>query len=142
MTVPTATTSTQPRRPWRSVVAVLAGFVAVAVLSLGTDEVLHALQIYPPWGQAMADSLFLLATAYRIVYGVVGGYVTARLAPDRPMKHAVALGIVGLVVSTLGVVATIGKGPAFGPLWYPIVIALTALPCAWLGGVLYRPRVH
>src|SRR2546422_5394054 len=81
MTVPTATRSTQPRRPWRSVVAVVAGFVAVAVLSLGTDQVLHTLQIYPPWGQAMADSLFLLATAYRIVYGVVGGYVTARLAP-------------------------------------------------------------
>jgi hypothetical protein len=24
------------------------------------------------------------------------------------------------------------------PAWYPIAIALTALPCAWLGGALYR----
>jgi hypothetical protein len=23
-----------------------------------------------------------------------------------------------------------------GPAWYPIAIALTVLPCAWLGGVL------
>src|SRR5437867_11453907 len=104
MTVPTATRSAQPRRPWRSVVAVLAGFVAVAVLSLGTDQVLHALQIYPPWGQAMADSLFLLATAYRIVYGVVGGYVSARPAPDRPLKRAVAPGCGCRAVRTLGVV--------------------------------------
>jgi hypothetical protein len=41
----------------------------------------------------MGDALFLLATAYRIVYGVAGSYVTARLAPDRPMQHALALGM-------------------------------------------------
>jgi hypothetical protein len=31
------------------VAAVLVGFFAVVVLSLGTDQVLHVLQIYPPW---------------------------------------------------------------------------------------------
>jgi len=27
-----------------------------------------------------------------------------------------------------------------GPKWYPIAIVVTALPCAWLGGVLFRLR--
>jgi hypothetical protein len=79
----------------RSVGAMLAGLVAIFVLSIGTDMALHASGIFPPFGQPMADALFLLATAYRIVYGVAGSYVTARLAPDRPMRHALALGIVG-----------------------------------------------
>jgi hypothetical protein len=25
-----------------------------------------------------------------------------------------------------------------GPAWYPIALGLTTLPCAWLGGALYR----
>jgi len=75
-----------------SIGAVLAGFVAVFVLSLGTDVVLHATGVFPPWGQPMSDVLLLLATVYRTVYGVAGSYITARLAPDRPMGHALVLG--------------------------------------------------
>ena len=88
----------------------------------------------------MANSLFLLATAYRIAYGVVSSYIIAWLAPDRPMRHALTGGVLGLVVSTVGAVATWNKGPAFGPHWYPLALALTALPCAWLGGSLYLSR--
>jgi hypothetical protein len=127
------------RRPGRSVAAVLLGFVAVVVLSLGTDQVLHMLKVYPPWGQPMSDGLFLLATAYRVLYTVVGGYITARLAPHAPVRHAVILGFVGLVPGGAGVMVAIAK-PELGPLWYSIAIAVTGLPCAWLGGLLHRGR--
>jgi len=123
----------------RSTGAVVAGFVAIVVLSLGTDQVLHALKVYPPWGQPMAGGLFALATAHRIVYTVAGGYLTARLAPHAPVLHAVILGLVGLVPGVAGVVVGIAK-PDLGPLWYPIVLAVTGLPCAWVGGVLYRSK--
>src|SRR3989441_8243345 len=86
-----------PRRRWRSVGAVVAGFVAVFALSVGTDQVLHVLRVYPPWGEPMAGVLFVVATAYRIVYTVLGGYITARLAPHAPARHALILGLVGLV---------------------------------------------
>ncbi len=43
MTMPMAKTSTHPRRLWQSMAAVLMGFVAIVVLSLGTDQVLHVL---------------------------------------------------------------------------------------------------
>ncbi len=71
----------------RSIGAIVLGFVAVVVLSLGTDEVLHILNI-------------------------------------------------GLVFGTAVAVATIPMH--LGPAWYPISIAATALPCAWIGGALYR----
>lgn len=136
-----ASTTPPPRRVWRSIGAVAAGFVAVFVLSLGTDQVLHVLKVYPPWGEPMAGALFVLATAYRVVYTVLGGYITARLAPHAPLRHAVILGFVGLVPGIAGVLVNIAK-PELGPLWYPVVIAVTGVPCAWLGGALFRQPVQ
>jgi hypothetical protein len=133
MTMPVTTAGANPRYLLRSTGAVLLGFVAVVVLSLGTDQVLHTLQVYPPWGQPMYDpGLNLLALSYRCVYGVVGGYITARFAPHSPMRHALILGVVGLVLSVAGAIAMWDAGPH----WYPVALALTAVPCAWLGGLL------
>jgi len=70
------------------------------------------------------------------LYGVAGGYIAARLAPDRSMQHALALGVVGLAVSIVGAVATWNGGPAFGPKWYPLALIAIAIPSAWAGGGL------
>jgi hypothetical protein len=126
-----------PRRTLRRIGAVFAGFLAIVVLSTVTDIVLHATGVFPPWGQPMSGALFVLATAYRIVFSIAGCYLTARLAPDRPMQHALALGVVGIVVSTAATVATWNRGPAFGPKWYPIALIVVAIPCAWVGGRLW-----
>jgi drug/metabolite transporter (DMT)-like permease len=137
----TVTTGETPRRG-RSAWAIVAGFLCVVLLSLGTDEILHLLKIYPPWEQVMSDSLFALATAYRAVYNVVGCYLTARLAPNRPMRHALLLGWVGTLVALLGAVATWNHQPPLGPHWYSLVLVVIALPCAWLGGKLYEQRAQ
>ncbi len=121
-------------RMLRSIGAVLAGLFAGAILSLGNDMVLHAIGVFPAWGQPMSEALFLLATAYRTVYSVAGCYLAARLAPDRPMQHAMALGVVGLVVSIVGAVATWNR--ELGPHWYPLALVALAIPCAWVGGRL------
>jgi hypothetical protein len=125
------------RSLWRSTIAVLLGFVTIVILSLGTDQLLHMLNVYPPWGQPMNEtSDNLLALGYRIVFGVAGSYLTARFAPRNPMRHALILGGIGFVLSLVGAIATIPLN--LGPAWYPIALVVTALPCAWLGGVLYR----
>jgi hypothetical protein len=115
----------------------LAGFIVGVALSLGTDEVLHLARVFPPWGQPVTSPQLALATAYRIVYGIVASYIIARLAPDRPMLHAMIGGFVGLVLNTVGAVATWNRGPAFGPHWYPVSLIVTALPTAWIGGKLW-----
>jgi hypothetical protein len=67
---------------WKSIGAVLAGFIVVAAVSLATDQVFHVLKVYPPWGEPMrAPGANALALAYRIVYSILGGYITAKLAP-------------------------------------------------------------
>ncbi len=124
-----------PGRLGRSIFAVFAALVAVFVLSLGVDIILHGLQVYPPWKVRMSDPLFALATSYRLVFNVFGGYLAGRLAPRQPMRHAMILAIVGIVLSGLGLAANIAK-PDLGPIWYPLLLVLTTFPCAWLGGRL------
>lgn len=128
----------QPPRIGRSIAAVLAGMFAGLILTLGTDVVLHAIGVFPPWGQSMAgfENALLLATVYRAVYGVLGSYLAARLAPYRPMLHALILGVIGLGVTILGTTVTWNKGPAFGPHWYPVALIVLTLPQAWVGGKL------
>jgi hypothetical protein len=118
----------------KSIGAVLAGLLIIVILSSAVDVVLHATGVFPPWGQPMSDALFALATAYRIVISIGGCYIAARLAPNRPMQHALALGVVGVVISAIGAAVTIGKGPQFGPMWYPLALVAVSMPCAWLGG--------
>jgi len=137
MTTPIAPVNSQPRRLGRSSAAVAVGIVVGVVLSLGTDQVLHVLHVYPPWGEPMYDpKLNLLALSYRIVFAILASYIIARMAPYSPMRHALVGGLIGFVVSLAGAIAAIPMN--LGPTWYPIVLALTALPCAWLGGILYR----
>lgn len=135
-----ASETAPPRRVLRSIGAVVAGLILIVILSTGTDQILHAREVFPRPGQPMATWLWVLATAYRIVYSIAGCYLAARLAPDRPMRHAIALGIVGVVISTVGAAVTWHLGPGFGPKWYPISLAVVALPCGWMGGWLAGGR--
>ena len=134
-----ATTTTQTGRPLRSFAAVFLGFISVAVLSLATDQVLHVLEVYPPWGQPMWEtSLNLLALSYRILYTVLGGYITAWLAPRSPMRHVAVLGTIGFLTASAGAIGTMDLN--LGPNWYPIALAATGFPCVWLGGLLLTRR--
>jgi len=138
----TTTVSPPSRRIGRSVGAVALGFFAVFVLSLGTDQVLHVLNVYPPWGEPMWEPrLNALALSYRCVYGVVGSYLMARFAPYAPMRHVWIGAGIGFVLSAAGAIAAIQMN--IGPAWYPIALALSAWPTAWLGGTLaIRPTTR
>ena len=123
----------------RSVGAVLAGVAVNVVLALATDRAMVAIGLYPPLTEpkAFTTPLLLLATAYRTVYGTLGAYLTAALAPDRPMGHALALGGAGLIASLAGAVAMWN----FGPNWYPLALVGVAISTAWGGGKLRLMQV-
>ena len=136
----TASPASQPRgsrRVLRRIGAVLGGLVAIFAVTTATDVVMHLSGVFPPMDAApMSGALFLLAFGYRLVFDVAGSYLTARLAPDRPMRHALALGAIGLLLSIAGTLAMKGAGP----IWYPLALAVSALPCAWLGARLRGKR--
>jgi len=116
----------------QSIVAVVVGALVVIVGTTLMDGVLHVVGVFPPLNQPIDSRLALLATSYRIVIGVAGAWLTARLAPNQPMKHAMILGYVGAVLGLVGVVATWNLG--LGPRWYPIALVVLAIPQSWAGG--------
>jgi hypothetical protein len=130
--LPRTTVATPARGTARRLGAVFAGLFTIFAITTATDAALHAAGIYPTPGVVMSHGLFLLAAAYRVVYGVLGCYVTARLAPTRPLQHALALGVVGTLISVAGGIAMWDAGPG----WYSLAVIAMALPCAWLGGKL------
>jgi len=124
----------------RSILAVLAGIVVGIVFSTATDFGLHAVGFAPSVNERWPNHLLVLATLYRSIYGILGSYVIARLAPNRPMGHSLVAGTLGLVLSSVGAAAA--WSTTVGQHWYPIVLALTALPTAWMGAKLWLMQLH
>ena len=118
----------------RSVAAVVIGFVLIGVLSFGTDAAIRAAipTAFGPKGMVADPGLLLATLAYVTAYAVAGCYLTARLAPRRPMLHALVLGVLGLAFNIAGTTATWDLYPA----WYHAVGLLLVMPSAWLGGWL------
>lgn len=65
-----------------------------------------------------------------MVYAVLGNLLIYRLAPRRPMKHVWIAAGIGFVVSLLGAAAATQQN--LGPVWYPVALAFSAFPLAWV----------
>lgn len=114
----------------KSIWAVFAGFLLVVILSIATDILLTKTDVMKHPFDLNSTILIACVVVYRCLYGIAGAFLTARLAPGRPMKHAMTGGAIGLVIATVGTIAMWDQPPH----WYPIALILTTLPCAWLGG--------
>jgi hypothetical protein len=131
-----------PLSRWsRSVGAITAGLLSNALISTATDMLLVLVGVFPPLSDfgnptAYSDSLLLLALVYRTMFGVLGCYVTARLAPARPMAHSIVLGCCGTVIGVMGAVVTWHAWPH----WYSLAIIAVTLPSSWLGARIVQSR--
>ena len=122
----------------KSVGAVLAGLIFIGVTHTGTDAILESIGVLPKGHLHVGPGLILLVIGYRAVLSLIGCYITALLAPHSPMKHALALGIIGVLLSAAGAIATANMN--LGPAWYAWTLVAISLPIAWLGGKLYELR--
>jgi phosphatidylglycerophosphate synthase len=118
---------------WRSIGAVLAGFFTGAILSTATDQILANMNLMNmvdfkanPWW------LILLVVFYRFLFNITGCYVTARLAPDKPMRHAMVIGVGGTFLGILGSILMWDQSLA----WFNLAIILISIPSAWIGAML------
>jgi hypothetical protein len=124
----------------KSIGAVFAGIVFIFVTHSGVDLILESLGIFTPPTERFDTTWMVVAAAiYRTILSIAGCFVTGVLAPTRPMLHSLILGFIGLFLSTAAAVVTIPMD--LGPAWYPIALAVLAVPCAWLGGLLAERRV-
>ena len=117
---------------WKSFGAVAAGVVGIVVATTLVDVMMHAAGVYPPKGQPLTDAHALVASSYRLLIGIGGGWLTARFAPGHAMRHAIVLGGVGTALALIGLLATWKLD--LGPRWYPVSLVVLAIPQCWVGG--------
>lgn len=118
----------------RNTLAVVAAVATTVLLSYGTDALLEGAGILPKGNLNVGYGLVLAVVAYRTVYNAIGGYVAARLAGTHKVRIAVAIGIVGGLLSIATALAPASKG--LGPMWYGIALGVLAMPATWLGARL------
>jgi hypothetical protein len=122
---------------FKSILSIIAGFLTVVILSIATDSILEAAGIFPSPDQGLFITwMLLLAFGYRTLYNIIGGYVSASIAPANPLQHAFILGCLG----TVGGIVGIFVGWDLSHHWYPIALAVEAIPTCWLGGKLLANR--
>jgi hypothetical protein len=126
----------------KSIGAVVAGLIFIGVTHSVIDAIVEGIGVLPKGHLNVSAPLILFVIFYRVVFSFAGCYVTAKLAPTTPMKHALVLGGIGTVLSAAGAIVTADMN--LGPAWYAWSLALIALPVAWLAGQVYikrNPRV-
>jgi hypothetical protein len=91
--------------------------------------------MFPASGGGGSESPYALALAYRTAFAVLGGWVTAGLAPAAPTRHAALLGGLGVMLAGAGAAAqwTLGHH------WYTLSLVVMSLP-ATLAGARLRNR--
>lgn len=116
----------------------IAGFLVTGALSLGADFLLVHLVpgAFDDAGAVENPLILVIMLAYVFVFATLGCYVCGRLAPRAPLKHALILGVLGLILSLVGAVLKWKLTPA----WYHIVATLIPMPSAWLGGQIAAGR--
>jgi hypothetical protein len=125
----------------RSILAVAAGFVFIAVLAFGTDAALMSAGVLPPPTQPVTDTgILVLTLVYVGVYAIAGSWLAAALAPSHPMRHALILAALGLIFQVAMGLMTDAWGRV--PTWYNAVALLLVMPYGWIGGRLRERQLE
>jgi hypothetical protein len=126
-----------------SVLAVLAGLVALTIVSFGIEAVADPLlmHLFPaaiPDPAALARSiparLFMLAYTMFAIFA--GGYVTAWIAARSKIWHAAVMGIIEVAFTLYVMIAAPFPEIHASPRWGFIVSMILTIPAAALGGAL------
>jgi hypothetical protein len=113
--------------------ALLAGFLTMAAL-VGIATVLIT-KLIPEWvgapGHPRAGYVFV-NLGYSFAAAMAGGYITAWVAKENPLIHALALALIVLLLAALSALQQRGMQP----IWYQLLlVAITPLGIV-LGGLL------
>lgn len=116
----------------RSILAIGAGCVALIAPALLTDTIL--MKLFPAMvdaqGHVTSMAVAFLMLSYSIAYCAVAGYVAALIARRREVAHALALGV---VLVLLLIYPTI-KFWDMTPTWYHVALFVLTIPACVAGG--------
>lgn len=119
----------------RSILALLAGFIAEPLLVMAADLLYSRVN---PHAFTSEGLVFGTAAAVVLIYvqimNTISGYITGRIAPRNPVGHALILGITGFILCVI----VSWKRWGLEPHWYLLGSIVLAIPSTVLGGYLAR----
>lgn len=118
---------------FRSIASVVAGILAIAFATKIVDAILYAMGVYA--GNKLDDHMALVASSHRFFFTIAGGWLTARIAPSKPMMHALILGAVVALLNVPAIAMTWNSD--YAPHWYMLSLVVLAVPECWVGGRLF-----
>ena len=114
-------------------VTLAAGFFAMALILALTTAAARWADKQPIAGKPLTTGAMLCNLGTTLLAALCGGYLTATLAVDNPLIHALALAIIVLLLSALSAMQSRGSYP----IWFSLLMVVTG-PCAVIGGGLLR----
>jgi hypothetical protein len=128
----------------RGVLSVVAGIAVLTAASFAIEAAVNPLllRVFPqalPGPAALSSNHWVrtLTFAYGFACVAAGGYVTARIARRRPIKHAASMGI---VQAGLTIVAMLSPEANHASRFQWIATAILSMPAALAGGILYKEK--
>lgn len=114
----------------RSILSVIAGSASWTVLWFAANAALMAAK--PGIMESKLEDVGILSIIilYSLVFSIVAGFITGRLAKKNIMKHALALGVLQLI---FGILAQSANWDLL-PVWYHITFLALLIPGNLLGG--------
>lgn len=115
----------------RTIGSIILGFVVWTVLFLGGNALITALSpaSFNPDGTTDSAGLLLLLLILSIVYSIVSGWITSRVAQGKSFVSCVALGVILLAV---GIFAQLQYWDQM-PLWYHLPFLAMLIPGVLIG---------
>lgn len=134
---------------FRSILAVVAGIVALTIVSFAIEAAVDPLlmHLFPaalPDAAALARTLSarLLMLAYTTFSIAVGGYVTAFIARRSRLKHAAIMGAIEMAFTLYVMIAAPFPEAHSAPRWGGIVGMILMIPAACLGAAIQAKQVR
>jgi hypothetical protein len=118
---------------FKSIGAVIVGFMAIVVLVLTTTPLVVRLMLKDP-SQPPTAAYLTVNLLLGFAFAVVGGWIAAHLAPVVPFWHAVALAV-GVLVLGVATAAQGGAVRAGQPQWYAWMLPFIGATGAVFGGL-------
>ena len=118
----------------RSIVAIIAGFVATVALSVACDALVRmaAPGAFGADGRAASPAMMAFGVLYTLLAATAGGFIAAWIARRGEILHALVLGTLGAVATLLIIVAAPAAQRTIGM----FVSAMLVIPATVLGGWL------
>jgi len=117
----------------RSTGAVLAGYIAIGILVVATDQLVGAINPGEYLsGQTPPTYYFVVSLFTAPIYSILGGYFCAWIAKVRRWKHVIALVLFGEAMGVVSMIVAWGKQP----FWYGLALLVLYPPAVLLGGYL------